>query len=227
MKPLIPTLLVCTSIPFSLHAGTDQGQTDGYSLANRGPHEAVWQRPILEDTPLGKRSPHFQKYVEMQTGLSYFNEQTGQYEESDPSFESEQDGTAVAKKTQHRVTIYPSIITPGGAVEFITPEGQLLRSSIIGLNLFDPASGKSLQIASVRETAAIQTAPNEIVWPDAFDGFKADIRIRNEKDQFHQEVLLKEKFSDDQLASLGFNSSARFEVWTHFYSAPAPSVKET
>ena len=38
---------------------------------------------------------------------------------------------------------------PEGFIDFQTPGGQRMRSGIIGLNLFDPVSGKSLQIASV------------------------------------------------------------------------------
>jgi hypothetical protein len=227
MKSSIALSICCVPISFALCGATINSDTDPYTLTARGPHHTVWQRPVWEVTPFGKRAPHFQRYVEMQTGLSYFNDQTGQYEESDPNFEIAQDGSAVAKKTQHRVTIYPSLTTPGGAVEFRTPEGQTLRSCIIGLNLFDEASGRNIQIASTRNVTAVQTAANEIVWPDAFDGFKADIRILNEKGQFHQEVLLKEKFSDAQLANLGFNASARLEVWTRFFTAPSPKVAAT
>src|SRR5262249_51226576 len=151
MKPLVMTFLCCIAISPTMYAATARENMDDYVLTARGPHHAVWQRPVWEDTPFGKRAPHVQRYVEMQTGLSYLNRQTGQYEESDPSFVLARDGSAVASQTQHRVTIYPNLGAPDGAVQFQTPEGQLLRSSVIGLNLFDPATGKSLQIASARD----------------------------------------------------------------------------
>lgn len=54
----------------------------------------------------------------------------------------------------------------------------------------------------------------------------ADVRVRNERGEFHQDVLLRERLTPAQLRELGFDAStARLEVWTEFQEAPAPAIQ--
>jgi uncharacterized delta-60 repeat protein len=163
-------------------------------------------------------------YVELAAGLHFRNE-SGEWQESDPAFELTSDGYAVARRGQHQVIVSPNLNSAEGVIDMQTPDGKRLRSGIIGLNLFDPVSGKSLQVSSVRSVVGTQISPTEIIWFDAFEGLKADVRVRNERGTFHQDVLLREKLSNEQLAALGFDpETVRIEVWTEFLEAPAPGI---
>ncbi len=186
-----------------------------------GPHHRVWQTTRVDEAGRTNVS----SFTELATGLNFLNRETGLFEASDERFEITGDGFAVARRGQHSVILAPNLNTAEGAIDFQTPDGQRMRSGIIGLNLFDPVSGRSLQIASVTNSIGEQTAPNEITYFDAFDTIRASVRIKNERGQFHQDVLLQERLSPEHLAALGFDAkTVRLEVWTAFYESPTPSI---
>jgi Bacterial Ig domain len=199
-----------------------------YQVTERGPHHRVWSKSSWV-TNMTERVALTNSYVELATGLHYWDPLANQWRESDPSFELDDQGYAFARHCQHQVIISPNLNSSDGVVvDLQTPDGQRLRSGIVGLNLFDPVSGKSLQVAAVRDVTGTLVSSNEIVWADAFVGLQADVRVRNERGQFHQDVLLKEKLSADALAKLGFDpSTVRLEVWTEFVEAPTPTEQPT
>jgi len=216
-----------TSVVAASLVAPAHGQTLSCSLIERGPHHKVWVRAAAATNHLGAIHYQTNSYTELQTGTSVLDPNTGQWRDSSPDFEITPDGHAVAAHCPHQVIVAPSLLAPEGIVDLLTPGGAVrLRSAVLGLSLFDPVSGKSLQIASARECAGRQTAPNAITFFDAFDGLKADVRLRNEVGQFHQEVLLNEKLTPEQLERLGFDArTARLEVWTEFLAVPSPSVR--
>jgi hypothetical protein len=200
-----------------------------YQLVERGPHHRVWAQVISETNRLGKVYCRTNGYTELQVGVSVQDSITGQWRDSSPDFHITKEGYALATLCQHQVIVSPNVNAAGGAVDLQLPgSAGRLRSGIIGLNLFDPVLGKSVQIAAVKDCAGQQTAGNEITFFDAFQGLKADVRIRNTPGSFHQEVILREKLTPEQMARLGFDPrTARVETWTEFFSAPAPTVRTT
>jgi hypothetical protein len=194
-------------------------------VTERGPHHRVWSRVTWETNLVVGPAARTNSCIELATGLHYRDPLSNEWRESDPSFELTKEGYAVAVHCQHQVRVSPNLNSPDGVVvDLLTPDGQHLRSGIVGLNLFDPMSGKSLQVATVRDVTGTLVSSNVIVWADAFEGLKADVRVRNERGQFHQDVLLREKLSTNMLAKLGFDSgSVRLEVWTEFIAAPTPT----
>jgi len=194
-------------------------------VSGQGPHHRVWSKRSEETNWLGQLVARTNSFVELTTGLHYWDADSNEWRDSDPSFELTAEGYAVARHCQHQVIVSPNLNSADGvAVDLQTPDGQRLRSGIVGLNLFDPVSGKSLQVAAVRNVTGTLVSSNEIVWSDAFDGLRADVRVRNERGQFHQDLLLKEKLSAAAVAKLGFNTNTvRLEVWTEFVEAPTPT----
>ncbi len=142
--------------------GSGLEAVDRYQIAGRGAHHRVWARVTWETNALGQLAAHTNAYTELATGLHYRDPSSGEWRESDPSFELSEEGYAVAAKCQHQVVIAPNLNPPDGVVvDLQTPEGRRWRGGIVGLNLFDPSSGKNLQIAAVREVAGTQVRARE------------------------------------------------------------------
>jgi hypothetical protein len=217
--------LVLSFVAATLLAQTRQGD---WSIATRTPHTRVWVRANDTNQPPGGA------FTELASGICFWNAQTGAYEDSSPDFTLTEKGYALAERCQHKLLVSPRLDDPDGVVDCLMPDGQRLRGIILGLVLTSHRTGESLQIATVNTaTVAEQTAPNEITFPDCFEGMlRASVRIRNEIGQWHQDIILHERFSKDQLAKLaaiGFDNPAeiRLEVWSEFLQSPEAKVEST
>jgi len=206
-------------------ASTVFGQTppSGYQIVDCGRHYRVWQATVNETTPDGSIEARTHSYTELRSCMNYY--QNGQWMESLPDFVIT-NGYAMASQCDHQVIVAPTLADPDGVVDLLTPDGQRMRSAILGLMLFEPSSGDSLQIGTVQNVVGQQTAPNEITFFNAFEGIKANVRFRNEAGGFHQDILLNEKLTAQQLVGLGFSdpTKVRLEIWTEFLRSPAPTI---
>jgi hypothetical protein len=136
--------------------------------------------------------------------------------------ESSSEG-AVARQGQHQV-IFANNLNTSGAIDQQTPDGKRLRSNILGLSYYDNTTGKSVQIALVQDSQGELISDNQVLYPNAFDGVKADVCYTYRKGSFEQDVILREQPPTPE--SLGLNSaSTELEVITEFLDAPPAAVK--
>ena len=78
-------------------------------------------------------------------------------------------------------------------------------------------------IGELKDSAGELHAPNVVIYPDAFDGVKADLRYSYQLGGFEQDVILYE----NPPLPIGFNpDSTRLEVWTEFIEAPASTIRQ-
>jgi hypothetical protein len=131
---------------------------------------------------------------------------------------------AVARKGQHKVTIHPNVAAPG-AVEMITPEGQLMRSHILGLAYYDAYSGKSVLIAETKSSLGQLIPPNQVLFEDAFDGVSADVIYTYSKWGFAQDVNILAGLPAPEDFGM-VPTTTRIEIWTEFVEAPVPEKRE-
>jgi hypothetical protein len=171
-------------------------------------------------------------FTEIGSGICYLNPATGQFEDASPGFRIE-NGRAIADRSRHVLSVGATLDDPEGFLQCRLPDGKMFRSAVLGIWVYDPVTGNSLQISSPRtgDAAVVgeQTAPSAITWSDAFEGMlRASLRVRNEVGQFHHDVVLNEKLSEAQLKrleELGFGPEMRIEVVTEILASPPPSVQ--
>src|SRR6266542_4124929 len=192
-----------------------------YQVVAAGPHERTWQSVSLDAA--GRTNVH--SFVELATGLNYFNDATGKWEESQPRFEVTKDGHAIARKGQHQVNLAADI-NSGGSVSLLMPDGQQLLSNPMGLSFKDLASGKNVLLGEVTNCIGELVASNVVLYPNAFDTLKAAIRYTYTRDGFAQDVILYE--NPGSPADYGLNpDTTLLEMYSEFFNPPAPTVQSS
>jgi hypothetical protein len=210
--------------PAANQAGTT-GQTSTqdtpYAVVEQGANHRVWQRATYEILPSGQKVPHIHQYTELATGLNY--QKNGQWVESKEEIESFPGG-AIARQGQHQV-IFANNLATIGAIDMQTPDGQRLRSHVLGLSYFDTASGQSVLIAEVKDSQGQLYSPNVVIYPDAFTDFKADVRYTYTRAGFEQDIVLHERPPGPE--TYGLNpATTKLQVLTEFINPPQPAKKQ-
>jgi hypothetical protein len=154
-------------------------------------------------------------YVQLETGLHYQDER-GEWQESSEEIEV-QPGAAVARHGPHQAR-WAANLNTYGAIEFWTPEGEAIRSHVLGLAYFDPATGAHVMIGEVQDSIGA-VAGNQVIYEDAFDGVSADLHYTYTKGGFVQDVIVREQLPDPAL--WGFDpGTVQVQVLTEFLTLP-------
>jgi len=189
-------------------------------VVERGPHHRVIERTVQELQPDGSVQERKSSYTELATGLHYLKD--GQWVESREEIEIF-NGAAVARQGQHQVIFAANLNSPG-AIDLLAADRQRFRSHVLGLVFTDYSSGKSVMIAEIKDSIGELTSPNQVTYPDAFDGACiADVRYTYTKGGFEQDIILRT--SPPSPAEWGLDpETTRLEVFTEFIEAPAAQV---
>jgi len=155
--------------------------------------------------------------VELATGMNYLK--NGRWVESKEEINILPDGTAAATQGRHQ-SYFPGDIYQG-EIRLVTADGKTLRSRPVGLSYFDGTN--SVLIAELKDSTGWLVNSNQVVYPDAFTDFKADLRYTYTKAGFEQDIILREQPPDP--ASFGLNpETTRLQVLTEFFNPPQPKV---
>ncbi len=164
--------------PSATVSSSGKVQDTDYAVVERGPNHRVLQRISYTITPDGKQIPQIHSYVELASGLNH-QDARGQWVESKEEIETFPGG-AMARQGQHKVIFAHNLATVG-AIDMELPDGQRLRSHVLGLSYFDSFSGKSVMIAEVKDCEG-KVMGNQVIYENAFTDFQADVRYTYTKD---------------------------------------------
>ena len=154
-------------------------------------------------------------YFELGSGLNYW---TGsEWAESRETIELLADG-AIARHGQHKVLFSPDI-TQG--TELFTADGKRLRSRILGIVIVDTETGARELTAPLREAPG-EIHGNQVIYANAFENLRADVRLTYRTSGFEQDVIFREQ---PQIEARGLTAArTRIEVWTEFFSPDQPKI---
>ena len=190
-------------------------------IVERGAHHRVWKQARVATLPGGQLVTNVSSYTELGSGLHRWDGQNQQWVDAEAKLEIV-GNNALGRSAAHQVLFAPNANT-AGAIDFLTSDGKRLRSHVLGIAFFDAATGQSEMIAELKDSAGELHAPNVVIYPEAFDGLKADLRYTYRLGGFEQDVILYE----NPPLPAGFNpDSTRLEVWTEFIEAPASTIKQ-
>jgi hypothetical protein len=194
-----------------------------YAVVSRDAHSRVWERTVYERGPSGQAIASKHRYVELATGLNFWDSTAKQWQESQELIETFPGG-AIARQGQHQV-IFANNLATVGAIDMQTPDGKRMRSHVLGLSYFDTASGQSVLIAEVKDSQGQLYPPNVVIYPDAFTDFKADVRYTYTRAGFEQDIILHERPPGPE--AYGLNpATTRLQVLTEFLNPPQPGKKQ-
>ncbi len=140
-----------------------------HTAVSRAAHETVWQR-VEEPSRFGLSRERVSAYVELATGLNFFDETTQAWRPSREEWEVYPEAI-VARHGQHKVLLAHNL-NLDGSVDVLLPSGEglppvRLVSSPVSLGFYDPVDGKQLVIAEVKDCEPVWgVAANEIVLRD-------------------------------------------------------------
>ena len=104
-----------------------------------------------------------------------------------------------------------------------TPDGQRLRSHLLGLGYYDRASGQSVFIAEITNSIGQLISTNQIWYDNAFTGVKAGVRYKYTREGFEQDVILEERPPAPEVYGLS-SSTTVLQAFTEFVSPPTPRI---
>ena len=193
------------------------------TVVERGAHHAVVETTHWEADPEGRPVPVTGRYVQIEDGLNYWEEEFQEWRPAQAVIEVI-NGVGVARYGQQRVIFAPNVNDAEGAITLSTVEGVTLRCSVLALAYYDAASGRDVVLAVVKDTAGEVLAPNRILYRDAFDGLAADVLYTYRRSGLEQDIILRACPPDPEAYGL-LAEATRLQVLTEFFEAPTPTVR--
>jgi len=194
--------------------------TTGPVSVDAGPHHRTWQTVKVGLDELGRSVTITNSYVELATGMNVWSETEGNWVAASDEIELV-NGGAVAARTQHKLTFLPNLNDPDPPINLYLPDGRPLRSQIVGLAYTERDTGKSIFISELKDSVGQVVGRNQVVYPDAFQSIKADVRYTVTQCCLEQDLILREQIPSP--GELGLNpNTSRLEVWTEFFDGPQP-----
>lgn len=223
LLPLI--LLAAANLPArqtATPADLPQEKIVGYQIGKQGANYRNWMKIVQTTDAQGYTTAKTNlAYVELAGGLNYKDPATGKWLPSREEIDA-YPGGAIAQFGQHKV-IFGNNLNAAGTIDLQMPDGREMKSDVLGLAYFDPASGKSVLIAQIQNSRGRIVGSNEVVYPDAFKGVNASVLYKYTLAGLEQDIVLQTQLPSP--AKFGLSGSTVLQVLTEFTQAPTPTIK--
>ena len=186
-----------------------------YAVARQDGNSRAWERTMYELGPQGQVVPKKHHVTELATGLNYLS--NGQWVESKEEIDVLPQGGVAATHGQHQA-YFPADIDQG-KIKVVTPDGLQLQSRPLGI--FYDDGHHTVLIGLLTNSIGVLVSSNQVIYPDAFAGLRADLRYTYRKSGFEQDIVLLAQ--PPAPAAFGLDpAKTRLQVMTEFFNAPNP-----
>jgi RHS repeat-associated protein len=190
-----------------------------YAIVSRDANSQVWQSTVYEQGLSGQVVTHNQQYTELASGLNYKDPATDQWVPSQEVINILPDGSGAATNGQHQAYFPGNIYN--GVITLITPDGTQLQSRPIGLSYSDGTN--TVLIAALTNSVGELISSNQVLYPDAFVGVKADLLYTYTIGGFEQDIIIQEQPPTPEDFNLN-SANCWLQMMTEFFDAPEPTV---
>jgi alpha-tubulin suppressor-like RCC1 family protein len=192
---------------------------EGWKVTETGPNHQKWSRVTCTTNEAGARVLKTNSIVTLATGMNRL--ENGKWVESKPHIIPTTNG-ALCAGAGHQVMLAPNLNTRA-AVQIRTPKTNWIQGNVLGLAYTDNAKNKSVLIAQVQDSYGMIIDSNHVIYANAFNGVKADVRYTYTKAGFEQDVILREQPPAPEAYGLS-SDTAQLVVITEFLDTPKPKA---
>jgi concanavalin A-like lectin/glucanase superfamily protein len=189
-----------------------------YAVTKQDGSSRVWEWMTYEKSPSGRIVPKKHSYTELATGLNYLK--NGQWTASKEKIDVLPQGGAEAIQGQHQVYFPGNINT--GVIKVVTPDGKPMESR--PLAIFYDDGNNTVALAVLTNSIGVLVGSNEVVYPNAFSGLKADLRYTYKKVGFEQDIVLQQQPHPPEYYGLD-PAKTRLQVLTEYIGTADPVQK--
>jgi len=172
---------------------------------------------VLQTTTTRNGTNTISRYTELATGLNFQNQTTGQWTPSQEQITVLPQGGAAATQGQHQV-YFPADIY-NGVLEVVTPDGRQLNSRPLGVSYDDARN--TVMIATLKHSSGVLTASNQVTYPDAFNGIKADLILTYRRGGFESDLVFREQPPTPDAFGLD-TANSTLQMITEFFNTQDP-----
>jgi len=216
---ILMAVIACPLGPL-FRAAAQESETKS-DVVERGIHHKVVRnisRSQLED---GSWQSETNSYVELASGMHRLDS-TGAWVDASTELVFLNNRWRTTNAV-HQVSIASNCNTEG-AISLVMPDGKILNSHVLGLSYYDAASGDSVMLAQITNAiATYHPQSGQIIFSNALDTIRADIRYQISLKGLEQDVIIREQLPSPSEFGLD-PTSTRLEVITEFLSPPVPQI---
>jgi hypothetical protein len=187
-----------------------------YAVVGRGANQRVWEKISYELGADGKAHPKKHRFIELATGMHYMNA-NGQWVESQEQINILPQGGAAAVQGQYQVYFPANIYN--GVIKLVTPDGQILQCRAAGVSYDD--GNQTALVAVLTNSIGRLVSSNQIVYPNAFVGFDADLVCTYRKSGFECDLVFRSRPPAPDAYGLDVQTS-KIQLLTEFFNTLPP-----
>jgi hypothetical protein len=196
----------------------------GYSIQQRGANDRVWLKTSSCLNAAGELSVTTNSFIEVATAMHY--NENGEWKESRDLIELTSEGAAAATRGPCKAYFGQNLAGPEG-IRLVSRTGLSAQTRPLGLFYHDVASGKTVQLAALRDCGAELLPPNQIVWKGIFDTMDADFRVTYTKALIEGDLILKQRPKPPQAYDPGLDpATTRLELWHEWHGLRSPKQRQ-
>jgi len=161
-------------------------------------------------------------YTRIGNGLNY-RDASGKWIPAEPAVQMFPEGVVCAAASYQ--VILATNLNTAGAVDLLTSDHKEIVLRPLGIAFHDPASGKRILLAQVKDCPPEMVSSNQIVYADAFDGngIQAAVVYHYDVGRFSQDVKFLAPLAVNP-ADFGLGNRTRLEILTELEQSPAFTV---
>lgn len=215
------TLFVTACIYLTGSAQESSPSDPGYTPQTLGPNQTRWWKITAQTNDQAQTTFFTNSFIQIGSGLNRW--QSNRWMRATPELIATNGG--VLARGGQATAFFSSNLNSQGATRIRMPDGQWLKTHLLGLAYYDTASGTNLLLAAPKDCAPQIIATNRVAYVDALDDLRCDVVFSFTPAGVRQDLIFRER--PDSPRSYGLsNASTHLLLISEIDEGPTPVITE-